>query len=158
MSESRYWLFKSEPNDYSFSDLWNEANRTTEWDGVRNFQARNYMRDDIKTGDGVLFYHSNSSPLAIVGTARVVREAYPDVTALDYKSVHYDPKSTSENSIWVMVDIQYEMEFAIPVTLQNVKRNPELQDMILVQRGSRLSVQPVTGKQWSEIIQMGREN
>ena len=155
MSDRKYWLFKSERTAYSFSDLCNEADRTAEWDGVRNYQARNYMRDGMKVGDGVLFYHSSTDPLAVVGTARVVREAYPDDTAWNSGSIHYDPKSTPDNPIWFMVDIQSETEFARPVTLQEIKENPRLQSMFLVRRGSRLSIQPVAKEEWDGIIAMG---
>ena len=105
---SNYWLFKSEPSAYSFKDLLNEENKTAEWDGVRNYQARNFLRDDIKKGDEVLFYHSNAKPIGVVGTAKVVREGYPDHTAWDPESEHPDPKSTPSKPIWFMVDIQAE--------------------------------------------------
>ena len=155
MPNPRYWLFKSEPTAYSFADLLNEPERTAEWDGVRNYQARNFMRDDMKEGDGVLFYHSSSTPLAVVGIARIVREAYPDHTAWDPTSNHCDPKSTPDNPIWFMVEIQAEAELARPVTLQEIKENPRLQNMMLVRRGARLSIQPVEKEEWDEIIAMG---
>ena len=107
MTERRYWLFKSEPSSYSFSDLMGEEYQTAEWDGVRNYQARNFLRDEVKVGDGVLFYHSNVKPPAVVGTAVVVRDGYPDDTAWDPDSEHPDPKST-EKPIWFMVDIKGE--------------------------------------------------
>ena len=128
MADRKYWLLKSEPTGYSFSDLLNEPNQTAEWDGVRNYQARNFMRDEMKIGDGVLFYHSSTGSTAIIGTARVVREAYPDHTAWDSKSGHYDPKSTPDSPIWFMVDIQAEGELATPVTLKEAKGNPRLQN------------------------------
>ena len=155
MAEPKYWLFKSEPNAYSFSDLLGEEDRTAEWDGVRNYQARNFMRDDMKAGDGVLFYHSGNIT-AVVGTARVVREAYPDHTALDPKELHYDPKSTPDNPIWVMVDIQADEEFEREVTLKEIKRNPLLENMMLVRRGVRLSIMPVGKDEWDEIISLGK--
>ena len=157
MAERRYWLFKSEPTAYSFTDLLNEPDRTAEWDGVRNYQVRNFMRDDMKVGDGVLFYHSSAKPLAVIGTARIVGEAYPDSTAWDPAEKHYDPKSTPDNSIWLMVDIQAEKEFARPVTLDEIKQSPKLQDMLLVRRGMRLSIQPVTQEEWDEVVSMGIE-
>ena len=157
MAERRYWLFKSEPTAYSFADLLNEPERTAEWDGVRNYQVRNFMRDDMKVGDGVLFYHSSAKPLAVIGTARIVSEAYPDSTAWDPAEKHYDPKSTPDNSIWLMVDIQAEREFARPVTLDEIKLTPKLQDMLLVRRGMRLSIQPVTQEEWDEVVSMGTE-
>ena len=155
MADRKYWLLKSEPTGYSFSDLLNEPNQTAEWDGVRNYQARNFMRDEMKIGDGVLFYHSSTGSTAIIGTARVVREAYPDHTAWDSKSGHYDPKSTPDSPIWFMVDIQAEGELATPVTLKEAKGNPRLQNMMLVRRGMRLSIQPVNREEWEEIIALG---
>ena len=155
MPNPRYWLFKSEPTAYSFADLLNEPGCTAEWDGVRNYQARNFMRDDMKVGDGVLFYHSSSTPLAVIGVAWIVREAYPDRTAWDPNSDHYDHKSTPDNPIWFMVEIQAEAEFARPVTLQEIKENPRLQNMMLVRRGARLSIQPVEKEEWDEIIATG---
>ena len=153
MGTRKYWLVKSEPNAYSFSDLQNEPHQTTEWDGVRNYQARNILRDDMKVGDGVLFYHSNSKPSAIIGTAIVVREGYPDDTAWDPQSDHPDPKSTIENPIWYMVDIQADTEFTRVLPLSEIKATPTLQAMALV-KNSRLSVQPVTETEWLIIHEM----
>ena len=155
MPEPKYWLFKSEPSAYSFDDLVNEEDRTAEWDGVRNYQARNFMRDDMKVGDRVLFYHSSSKPTAVVGTARIVREAYPDATAWDPNDKHYDPKSTPGETVWTVVEIQAEEPLANPVTLQAVKANPKLKDMLLIRKGQRLSIQPVTREEFDEIIAMG---
>ena len=154
MAERRYWLVKSEPNTYSFSDLQREDDRTAEWDGVRNYQARNTMRDDMKDGDGVLFYHSNVKPMAVVGTATVVGEGYPDDTAWDPSSEHPDSKSTPDKPIWYMVDIKAESEFARPVTLEEIKQTPGLEKMALVNR-SRLSVQPVRPEEWRIIVDLG---
>ena len=155
MAERKYWLFKSEPTAYSFSDLLQEPGQTAEWDGVRNYQARNFMRDEMKVGDGVLFYHSSSKPLAVVGMATVAREAYPDHTAWDPADQHYDPKSTPDNPIWFMVDIRAEKPFARPVTLEEMKDNPRLRNMLLLRRGMRLSIQPVTKEEWDEIVSLG---
>ena len=154
MAERRYWLFKSEPTAYSFADLQAEEDQTAEWDGVRNYQVRNYMRDDMKVGDGVLFYHSSAKPLAVVGTASIVREAYADSTALDPAEKHYDPKSSPDNPIWLMVDIKAEQEFKRPVTLDEIKQNPRLQNMLVIRRGMRLSIQPVTQEEWEELVSM----
>ncbi len=154
MAERSYWLVKSEPNTYSFSDLQREEDGTAEWDGVRNYQARNTMRDDMKAGDGVLFYHSNVKPMAVVGTATVVREGYPDDTAWDPSSEHPDPKSTPDRPIWYMIDIKAESEFARPVTLEEIKQTPGLEKMALVNR-SRLSVQPVRPEEWRIIVALG---
>ncbi len=157
MAEKRYWLFKSEPTAYSFSHLLGEEDQTAEWDGVRNYQARNFLRDEIKAGDGVLFYHSSTGSPAVVGTASVVRDGYPDETAWDPQSKHPDPKSTPDNPIWFMVDIKADQEFARPVTLKEIKENARLEKMMLVRRGMRLSIQPVTGDEWDEILALGSQ-
>ena len=157
MAERKYWLFKSEPTAYSFSDLLKEPDKTAEWDGVRNYQVRNYMRDDMKVGDGVLFYHSSAKPLAVVGTASIVREAYPDNTAWDPNDKHFDKRSTPDDPVWLMVDIKAEQEFAHPVTLPQIKANPQLQDMLLARRGMRLSIQPVTPQEWEEVVGLGTQ-
>jgi predicted RNA-binding protein with PUA-like domain len=157
MADRKYWLFKSEPTAYSFSDLLKEPGQTAEWDGVRNYQVRNYMRDDMKVGDGVLFYHSSAKPLAVVGTASIVREAYPDNTAWDPNDKHFDKRSTPDDPVWLMVDIKAEREFARPVTLPEIKANPQLQDMLLARRGMRLSIQPVTPQEWEEVVGLGKQ-
>ena len=154
MPARRYWLVKSEPSVYSFQDLQAEEGREAEWDGVRNYAARNTMRDDMQVGDGVLFYHSNSKPNAIVGYAVVSRSGYPDHTAWDPKSEHPDLKSTPEDPIWYMVDIKAEALFRSPISLSQVKSDNELKDMVLA-KNSRLSVQPVTPKEWKVILTMG---
>jgi len=153
--ERRYWLFKSEPGNYSFQDLLSEEDQIAEWDGVRNYQVRNYMRDDMKIGDGVLFYHSSAKPTAVMGTARIVREAYPDHTAWEVGAKYYDPKSDPDNPTWLMVDIQADQTFSRPVTLQEIKDNPNLQGMIVVKRGVRISIQPVDKADWDEIVALG---
>lgn len=155
MAERKYWLFKSEPSTYSFNDLLNEDDQTAEWDGVRNYQARNYMRDEMKVGDGVLFYHSNAKPMAVVGTAHIATEAYADHTAWDSRAKYYDPKSNPDSPTWMMVDIKGDKEFAREVTLPEIKVNPRLQNMLLIRRGMRLSVQPVTKEEWDEIVSLG---
>ena len=154
MAEQRYWLIKSEPSAYSFADLMSEADQTAEWDGVRNYQARNIMRDEMRVGDGVLVYHSSTTPQAVVGTAFVIREGYPDDTAWDPGSEHPDPKSTPDNPIWYMVDIKAEAELPYPVTLTEIKSTPGLENMALVKR-PRLSVQPATPEEWRIIVDMG---
>ena len=154
MAERNFWLLKSEPGSYSFADLQAEPDQTAEWDGVRNFSARNLLRDDIKEGDGVLFYHSGSKATMVVGTAVVARAGYPDDTAWDPSSDHPDPKSTPDNPLWYMVDIKAEREFQHPVTLAEIKSTPALENMVLVKR-SRLSVQPVTPEEWRIIVDMG---
>ena len=149
----RYWLFKSEPSAYSFSDLMGEPDQTAEWDGVRNYQARNFLRDEVKEGDGVLFYHSNASPPSVVGTAVVVREGYPDFTAWDPSSDHPDPKSTPENPRWFMVDIKGLEALPNEVTLAQIRANPALQDISLFKR-PRISIHPITQQEWDTILAM----
>ena len=145
-----YWLMKTEPEAYSWDDLKNKPNSTDFWDGVRNYQARNFMRD-MKVGDKVFFYHSQINPPAIVGIATVVREAYPDPTQFDPESKYFDPKSKTEDPRWSVVDIRSEAEFADPVTLPELRDIPDLEEMVLLRKGSRLSVQPVTEKEWKII-------
>ena len=157
MAERRFWLFKSEPSAWSFADLMAEPDQTAEWDGVRNYQVRNFMRDDMKVGDGVLFYHSSAKPLAVVGTAQIVKESYPDSTSWDPADKHYDAKTSPDNPTWLMVDIKGEQEFKRPVTLEEIKQNPKLQDMLLVRRGMRLSIQPVTKEEWDGVVSLGTE-
>ena len=155
MSEPRYWLFKSEPSSYSYADLENEDDRTAEWDGVRNYQARNFMRDEMRVGDYVLFYHSNAKPPGVVGTARIVRESYPDDTAWNPDSRYYDAKSDPSNPTWLMVDIQAERRLPRFVSLNELKANPALAEMLVTKRGQRLSIQPVTAAEWAEVLRMG---
>ena len=154
MPGRRFWLMKSEPTTYSFDDLLNEDDQVAEWDGVRNYAARNTMRDEMNVGDGVLFYHSNSKPNAVVGYGTVVKAGYPDHTAWDPDSEHPDPRSTPDDPVWFMVDIRGQAKFRNPVTLQEVKVHPDLLEMVLV-KNSRLSVQPVTNKEWKVILTLG---
>ncbi len=149
----RHWLFKSEPSSYSYDDLVGDG--VSEWDGVRNFQARNMLKNDIKEGDAVLFYHSSTKPMAVIGTAVVVRGGYPDHTAWDPKSDHPDPKSTPDKPVWYMVDIKATGRFPRQVTLEEIKGDPWLADMVLVKAG-RLSVQPVTAEQWDVVCELGK--
>jgi predicted RNA-binding protein with PUA-like domain len=149
-----YWLFKTEPSAFSLDDLKNRPDMTEHWDGVRNYQARNFLRDKVKTGDLVLIYHSNIPEPAVVGIAEVVRAGYPDFTALDPTSDHFDPKSTAANPIWYMVDVRYVETLKDPVTLERIKRNPLLAHMLLVNR-SRLSIQPLSREEWRIILSMG---
>ena len=148
-----YWLFKSEPSSFSLDDLKNRPGRTEHWDGVRNYQARNYLRDQVKVGDLVLFYHSNIAEPAVVGIAEVVREGYPDFTAFDPQSKYFDPRSTPEKPAWYMVDVRFVRELSRPVTLSELKETPALSGMPLLNR-SRLSIQPVGKDQWAEILRM----
>lgn len=148
-----YWLFKTEPGCFSFDDLKNCPDMTEPWDGVRNFQARNFLRDAVKAGDRILFYHSNIPEPAVVGLAEVVRDGYPDFTALDPNGEHFDPKASPSNPIWYMVNVRFLKQMAKPVTLDQVKNNPLLADMPLVKR-SRLSIQPVSPEQWQMVLAM----
>ena len=150
----KYWLLKTEPNTYSIDDLARESNKTTCWEGVRNYQARNFIRDDMKKGDGVLLYHSNADPPGIVGTAVIAREAYPDITAFDKKSKYYDAKSKREEPRWFMVDVKLGKKFANLIPLDQLRDIAALDDMVLLQKGSRLSVQPVTKKQFDTILKL----
>lgn len=150
-----YWLMKSEPGCFSFEDLLNAPERITSWDGVRNYQARNLLRDSIRIGDGVLFYHSNIPEPAIVGVARVVKEGYPDHTALDPRCDHFDPRATEESPIWSMVDIQAVAAFHRPVTRTMLKDHPGLAGLDVLKKGNRLSVQPVSTIHWSLLLSLG---
>ena len=147
----QYWLFKSEPESYSITDLARETTKTTFWDGVRNYQARNLLRDTIKLGDRVLFYHSNAEPMVIVGTAEVVQTGYPDHTAFDPQDHHYDPKSKPDQPTWFMVDIKLLQVFPKPVTRDDLKACSALSDMMVLRRGARLSIQPVTASEWQAV-------
>lgn len=153
--QNKFWLIKSEPSEFSIDDLEKSKNQTTNWEGVRNYQARNFIRDEMKKGDKVLFYHSSTEPNAIVGICEVVKEAYPDHTQFDSKNVHYDPKADKKNPTWFMVDIKLVRKFKKPVTLEEIKVNQKLAKMRLVQRGNRLSVMPVTKDEHEEILKIG---
>jgi predicted RNA-binding protein with PUA-like domain len=147
-----YWLFKSEPEAYSFADLLAESDRTTGWDGVRNYQARNSLRDSIKVGDGVLFYHSSTDVPCIAGVAKVVRAGHPDPTAFDPKSNHHDPRSDPSNPTWYQVSIKAVKAIDPPLMLPRLREIPELARMELLRKGSRLSIQPVTPEEWKTIM------
>ncbi|MEM8717640.1 MAG: EVE domain-containing protein [Cyanobacteria bacterium P01_A01_bin.3] len=151
---TQYWLMKSEPSEYSIDDLQREG--TTHWDGVRNYQARNFMRDVMQVGDHVLFYHSNTKPPGVAGLATVCRTGYPDFTAWDTADKHYDPKSDPESPTWFMVDIEFAEKFFHHVSLAELKAQPELSGMKVVQRGVRLSVQPVEADHFELVCAMGR--
>lgn len=152
---NKYWLVKTEPDVFSWDNLKKSKNQTTYWDGVRNYQARNFLRDEMKKGDLVLFYHSNAEPLAVMGVCEVVKEGYPDHTQFDPDNNHYDPKADPKNPTWFMVDVKLKKEFKHPVTLGEIKSTPKLRNMKLIQRGNRLSVMPVTKDEFDEIVRMG---
>jgi len=147
-----YWLMKSEPGCFSLDDLERSPGGAAAWDGVRNFQARNLLRDEIRAGDGVLFYHSSCAAPAIVGVAEVVKGGYPDHTALDPRSAHFDPRAAPDNPIWYMVDVKFRARLAHPLTRDQLRFHPVLAGMLVLQRGSRLSVQPVKEQEWRAIL------
>lgn len=151
----QYWLMKSEPSVFGIDDLACAPEKKTLWDGVRNYQARNFMRD-MRRGDKVFFYHSNCSEPGIVGIMRVVREAYPDPTQFDKNDPHYDPKSTPERPRWSVVDVQFSKHFNKPVPLSKLREEPELEGMKILQRGNRLSVTPVSAKHWKRICMLAK--
>ncbi len=149
----QYWLMKSEPEAFSISDLKNAPHQTTPWDGVRNYQARNFMKQ-MDLGDLVFFYHSNCKVPGIIGIAEVCKKAYADFTALDSKDEHYDPKSTPEKPIWEMVDIKFIKEFKEVISLHSLYQYDELKEMPLLRKGNRLSVMPVSPQEWECIISL----
>lgn len=150
----KYWLFKTEPESFSIQDLAKAKNQTTRWDGVRNYQARNFLRDEMQVGDRVLLYHSSADPTAIVGTATIVQAGYPDPTAWDKNDSHYDPQSTSMNPRWFAVDIKLERVFDQPLTLEKLRKVAALKEMELLRKGSRLSVQPVRKTEFETILKL----
>lgn len=152
----KYWLMKTESGCFSIDDLAALPKQTTSWDGVRNFQARNFMRDEMRVGDLVLFYHSVTAP-GVVGIARVEREAYPDHTAFDPDDAHYDPRSTPDKPLWVMVDVRFVEKFCAPVSLRAMRGIKGLEGMELLRRGSRLSVMPVTETEFRIVRDLGRQ-
>lgn len=153
MAKRRYWLVKSEEDAYSIDDL--ESDGTTPWDGIRNYEARNLMRDEMKQGDKVLYYHSNAKPPGVVGIARVASDPYPDPLQFDPDSRYHDPRSTEAEPRWILVDLGFEEKFSRKVPLQEIKDHPALQEMVLVNR-MRLSVQPVTPEEFKVISELGR--
>jgi predicted RNA-binding protein with PUA-like domain len=150
----RYWLLKTEPSVFSFDDLLRAG--TTGWDGIRNYQARNFLRDQMKKGDGLLIYHSSAEPTAVVGTAEVVREGHPDRTQFDRKDDHYDPESRPEDPRWFQVEVRAVAKLPYAVTLERIKRTPALAGMNLLRRGNRLSVQPVEEAEFRAIVKLGQ--
>ena len=148
----QYWLIKSEPDAFSIDDL--KKAKVEPWDGIRNYQARNFMRDQMKKGDKVFFYHSSCAEPGIVGICQVASTPYPDSTAFDPKAKYYDPKSDPENPRWMLVDVKFVRKLKHPITLTELKQVPELEQMQLLKRGNRLSIMPVAEDQWEFIINM----
>jgi predicted RNA-binding protein with PUA-like domain len=146
-----YWLFKTEPDAFSIDDLKNAPTQTTLWEGVRNYQARNFMRDDIKEGDLVMIYHSSCKHVGVVGIAVVTKAAYPDPTQFDMSSDYFDAKATHDNPRWVVVEVTYQAHLKRRVSLKEIKANPQITDIALKKSG-RLSVMPVTAEDWQQII------
>jgi len=150
-----YWLMKSEPDVFSFDDLWRSPRRRTMWDGVRNYQARNFMRDLMRVGDGVLFYHSNTKPPGVAGICEVASEAYDDPTQFDPADSHFDSKSKRDKPRWQLVDVRAVKKLPRYVPLDELKEDRALARMAVIQRGQRLSVQPVTRAEWKRVLQLG---
>jgi predicted RNA-binding protein with PUA-like domain len=153
-AKQQYWLVKTEPDSFSIDDLAAAPKQATFWSGVRNYQARNFMRDQMKLGDRVLFYHSSTDPTAIVGVAEVVRQGYPDHTAWDENDSHYDAESPEDNPRWYMVDLKLVRKFKTPLPLTDLRGVTALKDMELLRKGSRLSVQPVTKSEYEAVMKL----
>jgi predicted RNA-binding protein with PUA-like domain len=150
----RYWLMKVEPSAYSIDDLARDG--STSWEGVRNYQARNFMRDQMQVGDGVLFYASNADPSGVTGLAEIARAAYPDAYAWKKGHTYFDAASTPEKPLWYSVDIRFVERFPRVVSLDTLKSTPGLEDMVVTKKGSRLSVQPVTKREFDIVTKLGR--
>ncbi|WP_440903039.1 EVE domain-containing protein [Catenovulum sp. SX2] len=147
-----YWLFKTEPDVFGIDHLQSRLNKTEMWDGVRNYQARNFLRDQVKKGDLLFIYHSSCKNIGIAGLAEVVREAYPDPTQFDPESKYYDPKSTAENPRWIAVDIKFKQKFNKVLSLQEIKKMPQIIELGLVKKGHRLSIMPVVLAEWQLLL------
>ena len=152
--ERKYWLFKSEPDVFSIQDLAASKGQTTPWEGVRNYQVRNMLRDDMRVGDGVLFYHSRVSPMSIVGAAEIVKAGYPDPTAFQAGHRYFDPKSRLESPTWYQVNIRLKQIFGSPVTREQLQSNNITASMKVMSKGSRLSITPVTLSEWKAVHQL----
>lgn len=155
MPERRYWLFKSEPDVFSLADLAKAPKKTTHWEGVRNYQARNFLRDDVRVGDEVLYYHSNAEPPHAAGVATVVKAAYPDPSQFDPASDYFDPKAKRDAPPWVVVDVKYKATFQRPVDRAALESDPVACTMDVLKRGNRLSIQPVTKAQFEAVLRLG---
>lgn len=153
--KKNYWLMKSEPNTYSIDNL--KKDKKTIWDGVRNYQARNFMMHDMQVGDAVLFYHSSADPSGVSGIAKVSRKALPDPTQFDKKSKYYDPKSTKEKPRWYCVEVSYQEKFKNFVSLQELRKVKDLKDMLVLKKGQRLSIQPLQKKEFETVLKLGKK-
>ena len=154
-----YWLIKSEPDAFSIDDLKNAPGKKDHWDGIRNYQARNFIRDEMKKGDLAFFYHSNRKPPGIVGICEVVSEAYPDHTAFDPNEKYFDPKSDPENPRWMMVDVKYRRKTRRMISLEEIKQHAErLEGFPLIRKGNRLSIMPVSKDHWEFILDLEQAN
>jgi len=153
-----YWLMKSEPDAFSIDDLQKSPHSTHCWDGIRNYQVRNFIRDTMQIGDEAFFYHSSCKIPGIVGIVRIVSDVYPDHTAFDPDSKYYDPKSTVENTRWIMRDVQLLEKFTSIIQLNALRANKNLEDMLILRPGNRLSITPVTAEQWITILRMHKES
>lgn len=149
-----YWLMKTEPDVFSIDSLRKAVNKTSSWEGVRNYQARNFMRDEMKKGDKVLIYHSSCPQIGIAGIAQVAKESHPDLSALNIKGEYFDPKSTTDNPRWFMVDVKWVKTFKSVIPLAKLREIPELKDMIVLKKGNRLSITPVTKEEFLTIIDL----
>lgn len=149
-----YWLFKSEPGTFSLDDLMKCPKQTTHWDGVRNFQVRNMLRDEMHIGDQAFFYHSNCTPPGIVGIIEIVKKGYPDFSAWDPKSKYFDSKSLPQKPLWYMVDVKFVKKFKKIIALNELKSHPDLQKMLINRKGNRLSITPMTEKEWDIILDL----
>ncbi len=153
----QYWLMKSEPDEFGIDDLESCPDATAHWDGCRNYQVRNMMRDEMKVGDLALFYHSNTKPPGVAGIMEIVREGYPDHTAFDPEDPHYDPKSDPDKPRWYMVDVRFVERFSRYVPISELKKQRDLSAMKILQKGNRLSITPVSTKEWNRIVKLGRD-
>tara|TARA_R100000027_G_scaffold65118_1_gene59283 strand:- start:1476 stop:1952 length:477 start_codon:yes stop_codon:yes gene_type:complete len=153
-----YWLMKSEPDAFSIEDLERLNGKSEPWDGIRNYQARNFMRDEFKIGDQILFYHSNCSPPGVVGLAEVASDPYPDETAFDPKSKYFDPKSKRDSPRWILVDVRFVAKFPRTVTLAEMRETESLGEMRILQKGNRLSITPVSERDYEKIVELGNSS
>ena len=154
----RYWLFKTEPDAFGIDDLRGRPNQTEPWDGVRNYQARNFLRDDVAVGDKVFIYHSSCKNVGIAGVAEVVRAGYPDETQFEPESDYYDPKATTQTPRWFRVDVKFVEKFPQVLSLKTIKAQPDITEIGLIKKGARLSIMPVQSHEWERLYQLATAN